>query len=115
VLESPKFIQGIFSFAGAGLDEPVPLGPEATHTVAADKRAQLIYLRAGNSTDEMIYLLLTKNQRAMRYFPIGAKNAIHVQLAIVEDIEPESKLDVRIGAAQGVNGSVVVDIGLVEI
>ena len=34
----------------------------------------------------MIYLVLTRGGRPMRYFPVGAKGAIHVPLAVVEDI-----------------------------
>src|SRR5258708_1999304 len=109
MLETPQFIQGVYAFAGAGLEEPIPLRPEVTHTVPSDKRAQLVYLRAGSSVNEMIYLVLIKDQRPMRYFPIGAKGAIHVPLAIIEDLEPETKLEVRVGAAEGVSGSVVID------
>ena len=115
MLETPKFIQGVFAFVGAGLEEAVPLRPEMTCAVSSDKRAQLVYLRAGNSADEMVYLVLSKNKRPIRYFPIGAKGAIHVQLAIVEDLEPESQIEVGIGAPKGVSGSVLIDIGLVEI
>ena len=46
---------------------------------------------------------------------IGAKASVHVPLAIVEDIEPEAQLQLLIGAPEGVNGQVLVDIGLVEV
>jgi len=113
--ESPKFIQGVYAFRGAGLAEAVPLEPAATYKVSFDKRAQLIYLRAGNSSAEMVYLALRRNKRAMRYFPISAKGAIHVQLAIVEDIDPESELELYAGAPEGTQGSLLIDVGLVEI
>ncbi len=51
----------------------------------------------------------------MRYFPIGAKGAVHVPLAIVEDIEPETKLELlhrRAGGRQRARS--VLDLGLVE-
>jgi hypothetical protein len=115
VQETPKFIQGIFAFKGAGLREPVPLTPEASYKVAYDKRAQTVYLRAGNSTGEMICLVLGRGGQAMRYFPIGAKGAIHVPLAIVEDLEPETELTLRLCAPAGVQGEVIVDLGLVEL
>lgn len=51
----------------------------------------------------------------MRYFPIGAKGAVHVPLAIVEDVEPESQLELLIGAPEGLSGSVLIDMGLVEV
>jgi hypothetical protein len=113
--EAPKFIQGVFSFKGAGLREPTPLEPAVLYKVPFDKRAQLVYLRAGNSTTEMIYLVLNRARRPMRYFPVGAKGAIHVQLAITEDIEPESELSISVGAPSGVQGDVMIDLGLVEV
>jgi hypothetical protein len=51
----------------------------------------------------------------MRLFPIGAKAATHVELAVVEDLEPETILEVLVAAPAGLTGSVVVDIGLVEV
>ncbi|HVR19340.1 MAG TPA: molybdopterin oxidoreductase [Polyangiaceae bacterium] len=113
--ETPRFIQGVYAFRGAGLAELVPLQPAVTHKVPFDKRAQLIYLRAGNSSAEMVYLVLLKGKRPLRYFPIGAKGAVHVPLAIVEDIEPESVLELAVGAPQGLEGAVLVDLGLLEI
>lgn len=113
--ETPKFIQGIFAFKGAGLRELVPLLPEASYKVAYDKRAQTVYLRAGNSSPEMICLVLSRGGEAMRYFPIGAKGSIHVPLAIVEDLEPETELTLRVSAPSGLQGEVIVDLGLVEI
>jgi hypothetical protein len=113
--ETPKFIQGFFKFRGAGLEKPLPLEPAAKHRVSFDKRAQLIYLRAGNDSAELVCLTLLRGKQPMRYFPIGAKSAIHVQLAIVEDIDPESELELCLGAPEGLAGSVVVDMGLMEI
>lgn len=113
--ETPRFVQGVFGFRGAGLEKLAPLGPKVSYKVPFDKRAQLIYLRAGNSSPEMIYLALLRAKVAFRYFPIGAKGAIHVQLAIVEDIDPESELEVAVGAPEGLEGKVLVDLGILEI
>jgi hypothetical protein len=44
----PRFLQGLFPF----------------------KRAQLIYLRAGNSSGELVYLLLTRDGKPMRSVPV---------------------------------------------
>lgn len=115
MLENPRFIQGVFAFEGRGLDRPEPLRPAAIYEVPRDRRAQLIYLRAGNSAPEMVYLVLRQNERPMRYFPIGAKSAMHVPLAIVEDILPEARVDVSIGAPEGVHGTLLLDIGLMEV
>jgi len=113
--ETPRFIQGVFAFRGAGLGAVTPLRPAAQYKVPFDKRAQLIYLRAGNSTNELIYVSLLRQKKPFRHFPIGAKGAIHVQLAIVEDIEPESELELAVGAPEGVEGQVLIDLGLLEI
>ena len=114
-LETSRFIQGVFSFNGAGLQRALPLSPAVQYAVPFDKRTQLIYLRGGNSSAELIYLVLMRNGEPMRYFPIGAKGAVHVPLAIVEDVEPESKLEILVGAPEGLTGQVLLDIGLVEV
>jgi hypothetical protein len=114
MLEKPRFIQGVFGFEGKGLERPTKLVPD-DYTVPRDKRAQLVYLRAGNSTDEMVYLVLSQNDRPVRYFPIGAKGAVHVALAIVEDVPPDTRISLSIGAPEGVRGTLLVDLGLVEI
>jgi hypothetical protein len=109
-----RFIHGVFSFEGKGLDAPYPLADAATYVVPGDKRAQLVYMRGGNSAGEMIYLVLTRDGKPMRYFPIGAKGSVHVPLAVVEDIFPESKLGVLVAAPRGTAGTVVLDLGILE-
>jgi hypothetical protein len=111
---TPRFIHGAFSFRGKGLGSLHPLDDKARYTVPPDKRAQLIYMRGGNSCDSLICLVLTRDGKPMRYFPIGAKASMHVPLAVVEDIFPESKLEVLIAAPEGVQGMVIVDIGFLE-
>lgn len=115
MLENPIFIQGVFAFEGRGLQRPEPLEPIATYQVPRDRRAQMIYFRAGNSSGEMVYVVLRQNERPMRYFPVGAKASTHVPLAIVEDISPEARVDLLIGAPEGVRGSLMLDVGLMEI
>jgi len=70
---------------------------------------------AGNAISELIYLVLTRDGKPVRYFPIGAKASVHVPLAIVDDIEPEAILELLVGAPEGVSGQVLVDMGLVEV
>jgi hypothetical protein len=112
---TPRFIQGIFPFTGAGLDKSALLGTTTTYMVPGDKRSQLIYFRAGNSSGELIVLTLLRAGKPMRLFPVGAKSATHVSLAVVEDLEPDTKLEVVVAAPAGVSGSVALDIGLLEI
>lgn len=115
MLEKPAFIQGLFSFEGSGLENAAPFEPRVTYAVPSDKRSQTIYFRAGNAAPEMIYLVLTRRGKPMRYFPVGAKDAIHVPLAVVEDIQPGSQVEVLIAAPHGLKSSVVLDIGFLEI
>jgi hypothetical protein len=115
VIDTPKFLQGLFSFEGKGLDQPLSPMPRLSYRVPFDKRAQLLYCRAGNSCPELIYLLITRDGKPMRYFPLGAKSDCHVPLAVVEDLRPDTELEVLVAAPASVSGTVVLDIGLVEI
>ena len=113
--ETPRFIQGVFTFRGAGLKHPVPLVPAATYKVPFEKRAQLVYLRAGNAASELVYLVLNRGGRSMRLFPVGAKDAIHVPFSIVEDVDAETELELCVGAPEGLEGTLVIDMGVLEI
>ncbi|MDO9712636.1 hypothetical protein [Paracraurococcus lichenis] len=112
---TPRFLNGVFRFEGRGLAAPALLDTSLRYTVPADRRAQLIYLRAGNSADGLVNLVLMRAGRPMRMFPVGARGAIHVPLAVVEDIFPETVLELHIAAPPGIAGEVVVDLGLMEI
>ena len=90
---TPRFINGVFAFNGAGLATP----------------------RGGNSSDELVAVSLMRDGKPMRTFPIGAKAGIHVPLAVVEDLMPDSRIEVFIGAPDGVSGQIVLDIGMLEI
>lgn len=112
---TPRFLRGVYRFTGQGLDRPAPLDHGLACTVARDKRAQLIYFRAGNSADSLISVTLAVDGEPFRLFPLGAKAASHVPLAVVEDIAPDSTIDVHVAAPEGVSGELVVDIGMIEI
>lgn len=112
---NPIFIQGVFTFEGVGLSAAEPLYPPVTYKVPADKRAQLVYLRAGNSCSSLVNLTLNRNGKPMRLFPIGAQAAMHVSLTVVEDLDPESELEVLMSAPEGMNGKVVIDMGILEV
>jgi assimilatory nitrate reductase catalytic subunit len=112
---APRFLNGIYAFTGAGLDKPMALDAKLSYLVPGDKRSQLIYLRAGNSSAELMTLVLMRDGKPMRYFPIGAKSSVHVPLAVVEDLFPETKVDVFLSAPEGVTGYAVIDIGLMEV
>jgi hypothetical protein len=115
MLEKPAFIQGTFSATGQGLDTPVSLLPGARYHVPGDKRAQTIYFRGGNASTELIAFVLTRRGEPMRYFPVGAKQGMHVPLAVLEDISPDTDVEVLVAAPAGVAVTVVIDIGFMEI
>ncbi len=110
----PRFLQGAFGFEGRGLTEPVALDDSLVYTVPSDRRAQLVYFRGGNSSAELIYALLVRGGEPMRYFPIGARGACHVPLRVVEDLPPDTELAVQIAAPEQTEGTLVVDIGIIE-
>jgi assimilatory nitrate reductase catalytic subunit len=111
----PQFLNGVYAFSGAGYEQLAPLSDKLVYVVPPDKRAQLIYLRAGNSSSELVYLVLMRDGIPMRYFPIAAKGSQHIPLAVVEDIFPDTRIDVFFAAQPGAQGSIVLDIGLLEI
>lgn len=115
MLEKPVFIQGLFFYIGSGLGHPVPFRNPAKYMVPADKRTQTVYFRAGNPSAEMIYIVLMRRGEPMRYFPVGAKGAIHVPLAVLEDIPPGSPVELLVAAPQGSESSVLIDVGFMEI
>jgi hypothetical protein len=112
---TPRFIHGVFAYEGRGFETPFGLGDKASYTVPSDRRAQMVYVRAGNSGTELINLQLLRDGKLIRYFPIGAKASVHVPLAVVEEMFPESKLELQLAAPAKSSGTLVVDIGFVEL
>ena len=110
-----RFLQGIYQFQGEGIDKPAPLHPELTYVVPDGSVAQALYFRGGNTTDEMITVVLMRDGVPMRYFPIGAKSDVHVPLRVVEDLEGGTAVELYLAAPEGLAGTVVVDVGLVEV
>jgi hypothetical protein len=110
-----RILLGVFAFTGQGLASPVPVEAGPIYVVPADKRSQLVYFRAGNSADALVAVSLMRDGAPLRVFPIGAKAAMHVPLALVEDLFPDSRLEVCVAAPETVSGQIVLDIGLVEI
>ena len=52
----------------------------------------------------------------MRIFPVGAKQSIHVPLAVTEDVFPESRLEVLVPPPEGGRRRrVILDLGLLEV
>ena len=111
---TPHFLQGVFAFEGRGIDQPFPIGGALSYTVPDGVTVQPVYFRGGNTTDELVYLVLMRDGQPMRYFPIGAKADVHVPLRIVEDLDSGTVLELHLAAPEGVAGAVVVDLGLID-
>ena len=111
----PQLLQGVYAFTGHGLTNAHPISGELSYTVPVGKRTQFVYFRAGNSSAEMIYVVLMRDGSPMRYFPIAARGDVHVALAVVEDLMSGTKIEAYLAAPDGVSGTVVLDIGLVEV
>jgi assimilatory nitrate reductase catalytic subunit len=112
---TPRFLQGIFPFEGQGVDKPAPVHDTLTYTVPMGITTQPLYFRGGNSTDELVTVVLVRDGAPMRYFPIGARADTHVALAVVEDLDDGTVLELHLAAREGLSGTVVVDLGLVEV
>ena len=112
---TPRFLQGVFPFQGNGLDSPVTLDATLSYTVPHGVSAQAVYFRGGNSAGELICLVLMRDGQPMRYFPIGARSDVHVPLRVVEDLDSGTAVELWLAAPAGVTGSVVIDLGLVEV
>ena len=111
---TPRLLQGIFGFEGTGLEKPFLLHPSLRHVVGAGLICQPVYFRGGNTTAELVSILLMRDGAPMRYFPIGAKSDVHVPLRVVEDLEAGTTLEVHLAAPEGLTGAVVIDLGMVE-
>ena len=112
---TPRFLQGVFAFEGKGLDQPLPVDGALSYVVPDGLHAQPVYFRGGNSADELVCVVLMRDGRPMRYFPIGAKGSVHVALRVVEDLDSGTAVELHLAAPAGVTGTVVVDLGLVEV
>ena len=112
---TPRFLQGVYSFEGKGLDRPFLIDPALTYAVPGGTVAQPVYFRGGNASPELICVFLVRDGQPMRYFPIGAKNHTHVALRVVEDLEPGTGIELHAAAPAGVAVTVIIDLGLVEV
>lgn len=115
VRSSPKFLQGVFPLTGEGLAKPGPVDPALRYQVPAGVTAQALYFRGGNSTGELVYVLLVRDGEPVRWFPIGARGDVHVPLRVVEDLPGGCVVELHAAAPEGVTGELVVDLGLVEV
>ena len=112
---TPRFLQGPFDFEGNGLDKPLLIDDSLRYVVPAGCVTQPVYFRGGNSSDDLVTVVLFRDGKPMRYFPIAARGATHVALRVVEDLLGDTVLELFVAAPAGCTGTVIVDLGLVEI
>jgi hypothetical protein len=112
---TPRFLQGPFDFEGNGLDKPLLIDESLRYVVPVGAVTQPVYFRGGNSSDDMISVVLSRDGKPMRYFPIAARGATHVALRVVEDLLADTILELFVAAPAGCTGTVIVDLGLVEV
>jgi hypothetical protein len=112
---TPRFLQGPFDFEGNGLDKPLLIDDSLRYIVPAGCVTQPVYFRGGNSSDDMVSVVLFRDGKPMRYFPIAARGATHVALRVVEDLLGDTVLELFVAAPAGCTGTLIVDLGLVEI
>jgi assimilatory nitrate reductase catalytic subunit len=113
-LAAPRFLQGVYPFAGRGFFDVGPLNDALCYVVPEGAKAEVIYFRGGNLSDDLIYLALCVNSLPVRYFPVGPKADFHVPLSITETHPAGARIEVGLAAPRGLNGSVVVDVGILE-
>jgi len=115
VQPTPRFLQAIRTFEGRGLDEYMALDPPLVYRVPEGREAECVYFRGGNSAAELICVVLTRDGAPMRLFPIGGRSGLHVPLRITESLLTETELELHVAAPPGVRGTVVVDLGILEL
>ena len=111
---TPRFLQGVFPFAGRGFFDLGPLNDALCYQVPEGCTAEIIYFRAGNLSDDLLYLALSVNGRPVRYFPVGPKADFHVPLSIIESHPAGSRIEIGLAAPRGLTGTVVLDVGILE-
>jgi hypothetical protein len=112
---TPRFMQGVYAFEGQGMEKPFLLDPTLSYVVPLGVTAQPLYFRGGNTTGELVCVVLMRDGVPMRYFPIGARETTHVALRVVEDLESDTRVELHLAAPEGLTGTLVVDFGMVEI
>ncbi|WP_068272111.1 molybdopterin oxidoreductase [Aldersonia kunmingensis] len=112
---TPRFLQGVFAFIGTGLDDPQLIDAATRYQVPSGVTAQPLYFRGGNSSGELIVVTLWRDGASMRVFPMGARSSVNVPLRVVEDVDPDTVLELVVAAPAGCTGEVVIDFGLMEV
>ena len=108
---TPVLLQTITPFEGRGLEAPMPLG--LAYTVPDGRTAAMLYFRAGSTVGGMVNATILRDGKPMRYFPVAANSAIHVSLAIVEELPAGTQIEI-VAAGEG-SGMLILDVGYLEL
>ncbi len=112
---TPRFLQGAFAFTGAGLTTARLAGPVAgLRRSGGQARAADLPARR-QLHGELAYVTLMQDGKPARMFPLGAKAGIHVPLAVVEDLQPDTRIEVFSAPPRACRGTIVLDVGIIEI
>ena len=76
-------------------------------------RTGVQYVRAGNTTEGIINITVLKDGKAMRYGPVAARDAIHVPLALVDELQPRTENSIA-AAAEG-SGKLILEVDILEV
>jgi hypothetical protein len=108
---TPVLLQTLTTFEGHGLTAPQSLG--LSYTVPSDRTSGMFYFRAGSTVGGMVNISVMRDGKLMRYFPVAPNSAIHVALAIVEELPAGTRIDI-LAAGEG-SGTLILDIGYLEV
>jgi hypothetical protein len=105
-------LQTITNVEGEGLDSPSQL--DLSYTVSQGCTAGVQYVRAGSTLPGMLNITLLQNDKVMRYVPVAAGSAMHVPLAIVDELQPGTEISIAVAAEEG-SGTLILDVGILEV
>ncbi len=95
LLDTPKFLQGVYRFEGRGLENPVSFDPKGRVRSSPRQAGTAILFPRGQflARDDLSGLM--RNDKPMRYCPLGAKGALDVGFHVIEETAPGTVLEVR--------------------
>ena len=111
---TPRFLQGVFEFEGNGLDKPALLDDSLRYVVPAGAVTQPVYFRGGNSTDEIVTVVLFRNG-AHALLPDRRAGSDPRRAAGGGGTAGRHRARVVRRRPDGCSGTAVVDLGLVEL
>ena len=109
-----RFLQGVYPFAGRGVFDLGPLHDDLCYTVPPGAAAEVVYVRAGNLSDDILYLALSVNGSPHPLLPGRAEGGLSRPPRHRRDLPAGSRIEVCLAAPRGLTGTIVVDVGIVE-